>query len=98
MFSYKFTYTNTVASIILFSITFLLTACQNSSNLTSVSREKIKKNIREDVTATMKKDQSPGMAVALVNKDKIVFSQGFGVANIDTQQRGRSGKERHPTS
>ena len=84
MFSYKFTHTNIVASIILFSTIFLLTACQ--IDLNSASHKKIKKKIRENVTATMKKDLSPGMAVALVNKDKIVFSQGFGVTNIDTQQ------------
>ncbi len=84
MFSNKYTHTNIVASTILFSAVFLITACQIDSN--SASRKKIKKKIRESVTATMKEDLSPGMAVALVNKDKIVFSQGFGVTNLDTQQ------------
>ena len=71
MLSNKFTNKNIIASIILFSTTLLVTACQSNSN--SASHEKIKKKIRENVTATMKKDQSPGMAIALVNKDKIVF-------------------------
>ena len=84
MLSNKFTNKNIIASIILFSTTLLVTACQSNSN--SASHEKIKKKIRENVTSTMKKDQSPGMAIALVNKDKIVFSQGFGVTNVETQQ------------
>lgn len=72
--------------MIVFSSIFLLTACQNGSDSTSVSRETTLKNIRESVTTTMKADLSPGMAIALVNKDRIVFSEGFGVTNIDTQQ------------
>jgi len=83
MFNNKSMHKSIVASTILLSI-FLVTACQYSS--TSASREKIKKKIRENVTTTMEKDLSPGMAVALLNKDKLVFSQGFGVTNIDTQQ------------
>src|SRR5210317_1525293 len=29
----------------------------------------------------------PGMAVALVNKDSIIFSKGYGYANLKTQQK-----------
>ncbi len=84
MLSNKFTHKNIVASIIFFVTILLVTACQSHSN--SASHEKTKKKIRETVTATLKKDLSPGMAVALVNKEKIVFSQGFGVTNFDTQR------------
>ena len=71
--------------LILFSSLFLITACQSDGNSTSATHEKIKKNIRKDVTTIMKDDLTPGMSVALINKDKIVFAEGFGVANTDTQ-------------
>ena len=87
MFTNKFTLNNALAHIVVLSSIFLITACQSSSNSASVAREKIIKNIREKVTTTMKDDLSPGMAIALINKDKIVFSEGFGVTNIDTKQK-----------
>lgn len=82
MFTNKLSVNNVLAHIVVFSSIFLMTACQSSSN----TREKTIKDIRESVTTTLKKDLAPGMAVALINKDKIVFSEGFGVTNIDTQQ------------
>ncbi|MEE9423907.1 MAG: serine hydrolase domain-containing protein [Methylococcales bacterium] len=87
MLTNKFTLNNVVENIIVFSFTLLIMACQSGSNSTSASRKMIINDIRHSVTTTMKGDLSPGMAIALVNKDNIVFSEGFGITNIDTQQK-----------
>lgn len=70
------------ASIVLLGI--FLTSCNASNN--NKKKKKIVKKIRDVVTTTMKADKSPGMAVALIYKNKRVFSEGFGVTNIQTQQ------------
>ncbi|HFC91730.1 MAG TPA: class A beta-lactamase-related serine hydrolase [Leucothrix mucor] len=82
MFTNKRSINNVLAHSIVFSFILFITACQSSSN----TREKTIKDIRQSVKTTLKNDRAPGMAVALVNKDKIVFSEGFGVTTIGTQQ------------
>lgn len=82
MFTSKRSINNVLAHSIVFSFILFITACQSSSN----TREKTIKDIRQSVKTTLKNDRAPGMAVALVNKDKIVFSEGFGVTTIGTQQ------------
>ena len=84
MFSNNSLSNKLLAQIIVVLTLFLITACQSNSN--TVFHKKVKKNIRKIVMAEMEKDLTPGMSVALINKDKIVFSQGFGVTNIETQQ------------
>lgn len=55
---------------------------------TSLSFAQIKESKLDDVVArTMKAFNVPGIAVAIVKDGKVVISKGYGVANINTQQK-----------
>lgn len=84
MLKNKLTFYNIALNLTVFLSFFLITGCQGQSK--TASHKKTIKDIRETMTKVMKDDLSPGMSVALINKDKIVYSQGFGVTNIETQQ------------
>ncbi|WP_024601705.1 serine hydrolase [Pseudoalteromonas sp. TB41] len=43
--------------------------------------------ISEVINASMTRFDVPGMAVAIVENDKVVFAKGFGVANLDTNSK-----------
>jgi len=53
---------------------------------TSESRSSVITNIQNAISSYIKFDKVPGMAVALIHEDKIIFSEGFGLSNIETQQ------------
>lgn len=60
-----------------------LCACTTFSSWAQVDTTKI-----EDVIKTsMARFDVPGMAVAIVENDKVIFAKGFGVANIDTNKK-----------
>jgi CubicO group peptidase (beta-lactamase class C family) len=44
------------------------------------------RQLEEAVRAALKETKTPGAAVAVVSGDRIVFSKGFGVANVETGQ------------
>jgi len=77
---------NNVLTICTLSLALFITACNDDSKTSSDSREKVIKEIRTSIMSTMQADKTPGMAVALINKNKKVFSEGFGVSNIESQQ------------
>lgn len=69
----------------LFLLSFI-TACNGNLKKPPDPREKVIKEVREAIITTMQADKTPGMAVALINKNKKVFSEGFGVSNVVSQQ------------
>ncbi|MFV1983114.1 MAG: serine hydrolase domain-containing protein [Thiohalomonadales bacterium] len=69
----------------LYLILLLFTGIAQSNN-TSNTHEIMVANIRNAISTFQEDYKIPGMAVALINKNKIVFSDGFGVSNIETQQ------------
>jgi len=77
---------NNVLTICTLSLALFITACNGDSNTPSDSRKKVITEIRKSIMSTMQADKTPGMAVALINKNKKVFSEGFGVSNIKSQQ------------
>ena len=55
---------------------------------TTLSFAQIKESQLDDVVArTMKAFNVPGIAVAIVKDGKVVISKGYGIANINTQQK-----------
>ena len=68
------------------SLASFITACNGDSKKSPNPREKVITEIRKSIVTTMQADKTPGMAVALIHKDKTVFSEGFGVTNVESQQ------------
>lgn len=75
------------------AITTTLAACGGSSG--SKLKETVEENYREyeieevrsAISKIMRADKEPGMSVALIANNKIVFSEGFGVSNIESGKK-----------
>lgn len=63
-----------------------LVACGNDSNAKIQGSERSNEidEVRSAITGIMLADQAPGMSVALIADNKVVFSEGFGVSNLES--------------
>lgn len=65
------------------SLTLLLSAMLASLALSAVSRADLSDRIDAIVRSEMTKQRIPGVAVAIVQKGKVLKSQGYGYANVE---------------
>jgi CubicO group peptidase (beta-lactamase class C family) len=67
---------------------FLLTSYAGFSQIKTFNGKPLKEaEFRKKITAAMDSLQVQGMSIAVINNGKIVFNEGFGVANIQSRKK-----------
>ena len=78
-------------SVVLCGTAITLSGCNGSSFKEAFDKVEAEEKIRKLINDTMKEDQIPGMALALVSDEKTLFAKGFG--HLDTSQLNEVGSD-----
>ncbi len=67
-------------TLLCFVCLFVASVCAYTQDVAAVSEE-----LEKSVVQTMKRTGTPGVAIAVVKDDRIVFAKAFGVSNLEAQ-------------
>lgn len=73
--------------LVIIVITFVLTSCGTTNYKRSKEFQNIQKDLTEKLTEITKTTCFNGFGVALVNDKEVLYQNGFGITNFETQQK-----------